>query len=114
MQVEHLTVGSGTSVDVSIDDRALSRLHLSVYREDDRVWVMDEDSANGSWVNGVQVPASGSPLNDGDKISIGECTTIWVAIRASGRKQSKNATVPWRSGDERINGGSPYSITIII
>lgn len=83
---QRLTIGRGESADLSIDDRGLSRLHLSIYRNDDKIWVMDEDSTNGSQVNGVTVPASGAPLNDGDKIALGDSTTIWVAIAGSGAK----------------------------
>jgi hypothetical protein len=83
MTGDRLTIGRGDSVDLSISDPGLSRLHLSVHRQGDNIWVIDEDSTNGSQVNGLPIPASGAALSDGDKISIGDSTTLWVAITGS-------------------------------
>jgi len=47
-----------------IDDDGLSRLHATVYREGDNVWIVDENSTNGTFVNGAQVQGAGTPLSD--------------------------------------------------
>src|SRR4051812_10322594 len=63
-----------------IDDDGLSRLHATVYREGDNVWVVDENSTNGTFVNGAQVQGAGTPLSDGDIIRIGNHTNMRVSI----------------------------------
>jgi pSer/pThr/pTyr-binding forkhead associated (FHA) protein len=62
-------------------DTGLSRRHATVYNQGGRVWVVDENSTNGSFVHGTLVPPGGLALNDGDKIKIGNSTVIKVSIR---------------------------------
>src|ERR1051326_5323894 len=71
-----LTLGRTDAADVEIDDQSLSRVHASVNRDDDRVWIIDEGSTNGTLVNGTPVPPSGKPLRDGDEIYLGNPTIV--------------------------------------
>ncbi len=75
-----VTFGRGSDADHRFHDAGLSRLHASVYREGDRVWIVDEKSANGTFVNGSLVGPAGVPLKNGDSISIGNETImkVWV------------------------------------
>src|SRR5256884_2931000 len=77
-----LTLGRAEPADVVINDQSLSRVHASINRDGDRVWIIDEGSTNGSLVNGAAVPASGTPLRDGDEIYLGN-TTIVVSFSQS-------------------------------
>ncbi len=77
-----LTLGRTESADVVINDQSLSRVHASINRDGDRVWIIDEGSTNGSLVNGVTVPPSGTPLRDGDEVYLGN-TTIVVSFNQS-------------------------------
>ncbi|MGB9178245.1 MAG: FHA domain-containing protein [Pyrinomonadaceae bacterium] len=61
---------------LAINDSSLSRLHASINREGERVWILDENSTNGSLVNNVPVPPVGAPLTDGDEIVIGNTSII--------------------------------------
>lgn len=81
MEGSQLSIGRGTDVTLKLDDDGLSRHHATIHREDERVWILDEVSTNGTYLNGAQVPAVGSQLTDGDEISIGNDTTITVSIR---------------------------------
>lgn len=78
-----LSIGRGSSADMRFEDGGLSRLHATVYREDDRVWVVDENSANGSFVNGSRVEGAGTILRNGDSITVGNSTRITVHFRQS-------------------------------
>jgi pSer/pThr/pTyr-binding forkhead associated (FHA) protein len=80
MNSDRITVGRGSTASVSLEDEGLSRLHISIHRDGDRLWVLDEGSTNGSLVNGVQVPPAGTPLKEGDEISIGNHTSILVSF----------------------------------
>jgi hypothetical protein len=75
-----LSLGRGDDVTLQLKDDGLSRLQATIYRDDDRVWILDEVSTNGTWVNGALVPPTGSPLADGDEITIGNDTAIAVSI----------------------------------
>jgi pSer/pThr/pTyr-binding forkhead associated (FHA) protein len=71
-----LTIGRGEQADLCLTDAGLSRIHASINRDHQRVWVLDEGSTNGTFVNGQRVTANGMPLQDGDQISLGDTTKI--------------------------------------
>ncbi len=75
-----LTIGRGEQADHQLHEQGLSRLHASIHRDGDQVWVLDEGSTNGSFVNGQRVAAAGTSLMDGDRITLGEETDITVTI----------------------------------
>src|SRR6266404_4071837 len=87
-----LTLGRTEPADLVINDQSLSRVHASINRDGERVWIVDEGSTNGSLVNGAPVPPSGTPLRDGDEIYLGN-TTIVVAFTQSVRSDVTNAEV---------------------
>lgn len=81
-----LTIGRGEAAELRLSDGGLSRVHASIHRDAGRVWVLDEGSTNGTFVNGQRVSASGTPLKDGDQITLGDTTKI--TVRLSAQKQA--------------------------
>jgi hypothetical protein len=56
---------------VGEEDSPISRLHCTVLDEDDHFAVRDEDSANGTFVNGEKLePLQPRPLRDGDMLDV--------------------------------------------
>ena len=76
---ERTSFGRGNA-DCRLDDEGLSRIHATVYRDGDNVWIVDENSTNGSFVNGAKVGGSGTILRHGDTIKIGNQTKMTVRI----------------------------------
>jgi hypothetical protein len=74
------TFGRGSEAEYRFPDDGLSRLHATIYCEGDRVWVVDENSSNGTFVNGIRVSGAGTPLRTGDSIKIGNSTNLNVHI----------------------------------
>lgn len=66
-----LTIGRSSRNDICISDPFASRLHAEIRRENDQVLLMDNGSANGTFVNGRRVTGT-VPLNVGDMVRIGE------------------------------------------
>jgi pSer/pThr/pTyr-binding forkhead associated (FHA) protein len=77
---ERTSFGRGSEATHRFDDDGLSRLHSTVYREGDRVWVVDENSTNGTFVNGEKAAPGGTPLRNGDTIKIGHRTNLTIRI----------------------------------
>lgn len=77
---ERTTFGRGSDADFRFDDNGLSRLNSTVYRDGERVWIVDENSTNGTFVNGEKVGASGGVLKNGDVIKIGNYTKLKVGF----------------------------------
>ena len=59
---DRTTFGRGSEAEHRFADDGLSRLHATIYRDGDRVWIVDENSSNGTFVNGQRVEGAGTPL----------------------------------------------------
>lgn len=90
-----LSFGRGSEADHRFPDDGLSRLHATVYQEGDRVWVVDENSSNGTFVNGSRVSGAGTPIKNGDTIKIGHRTEL--KVRTIDKPVTVAPTVPTRA-----------------
>jgi pSer/pThr/pTyr-binding forkhead associated (FHA) protein len=63
--------------DVQLNDRAVSRPHAKIVREQDGFTLYDMDSANGTWVNYTEEIAGPRRLADGDVLKLGKTTLIY-------------------------------------
>lgn len=103
-----LSFGRGSEADYRFADDGLSRLHSTIFREGNQVWIVDENSTNGTFVNGQQVSGSGTPLEDGDTIRIGNYTSLKVKFieETANVPAYKNQTnsVSVSSGDQSSGG----------
>jgi pSer/pThr/pTyr-binding forkhead associated (FHA) protein len=107
-----LSMGRGSEADLRFADDGLSRLHATVYREGDRVWVLDENSTNGTQVNGSPVSPSGTPLKNGDSIKIGHYTIIRVFV--SEKEQAPAPSSGASAGNPvAVSSGAPASFPIL-
>lgn len=77
---DRTSFGRGSDATHRFEDNGLSRLHATVYRDGDRVWIVDENSANGTFVNGSPVAPAGTPLRNGDSVKIGNNTVLKVSL----------------------------------
>ncbi len=77
---DSLTIGRGDDAGLVIDDNGLSRIHASIHADAEAVWIVDENSTNGTAVNGSEVSPDGTILSDGDEVALGDKTTIIVRI----------------------------------
>jgi pSer/pThr/pTyr-binding forkhead associated (FHA) protein len=82
------TIGRGSAANLVLEDQGVSSLHASIHCDGNRVWILDEGSANGTHVNGKLVPPVGLALEDGAEISLGNDTTIVIAFQADSISES--------------------------
>lgn len=80
LDAERTSFGRGSEADHRFEDDGLSRLHAVIYRDGDQIWVVDENSTNGTFVNGESVLPGGTPLKNGDAIRIGHNTALKVRM----------------------------------
>lgn len=71
-------IGRAFSADIRLEAAAVSRRHAVVVREEGGVFVLDDRSVNGVWVNGARVERA--PLNDRDRFTVGGITLQFVSI----------------------------------
>jgi pSer/pThr/pTyr-binding forkhead associated (FHA) protein len=112
---ERTSFGRSDEADYRLDDEGLSRLHATVYRDGDRIWMVDENSTNGSFVNGARVGGSGTVLKNGDQIKIGNHTKMIVRI-ADGKTSAQPSQVQSQPANTNIASvsSSPPSSSMLI
>ena len=65
-----LTIGRDTTCDVHFDGNQVSHLHARLVARDQRVYIEDAGSANGTWLNGQRLKGP-APLAPGDEVGLG-------------------------------------------
>jgi FHA domain/Family of unknown function (DUF5715) len=73
-----LSIGRTNQADIVINDAGLSRVNSFLENKDGEVWIYDENSTNGTFVNGEKITER--RLRDYDEIRIGNETQISVEI----------------------------------
>jgi hypothetical protein len=71
-------IGRGLSVHVRFDDQRVSRRHAIVACRGGRVRVLDDRSANGTFVNGRRI--GDADLTDGDVVLVGPVMLRYVEV----------------------------------
>ncbi|HKD77502.1 MAG TPA: FHA domain-containing protein [Ktedonobacterales bacterium] len=71
LRKERMSIGRSRESEIFLEDLAVSRLHASIYRDDQGSYILrDENSANGTTVNGQRI--SEHRLVEGDEIQVGQ------------------------------------------
>jgi len=76
-----LRIGRMPQHDVVLSDEKVSRHHATLWVQGDQLYIRDENSTNGTWVN-EQCIAGSTLLQTGDRVHIGD-TVFEVAIGAT-------------------------------
>ncbi len=77
LRKERLTIGRHRESDVFLEDLAVSRLNTTISHDPSGRYILrDENSANGTYVNGQRVTAEYT-LQDGDEVQVGQTTLIF-------------------------------------
>jgi pSer/pThr/pTyr-binding forkhead associated (FHA) protein len=71
-----LAVGRGDAVDAPIDDKEMSRVHFVISPTGNAYQIKDQDSSNGTWVNGQRISAV--TLKPNDRIQAGQTNFVFV------------------------------------
>ena len=77
-QTTSLGRGKHSGNEIVLADGMVSKRHAALLYENDRFFVRDEGSTNGTFLNGVRLsPGQARPLEPGDQILLGETTLIY-------------------------------------
>lgn len=88
---DEISLGRTDAARVVLGDSGLSRMNTSFFRDEDLVFVVDENSTNGTFVNGERISGAPRQIFDGDQIKIGSETTIRIEIREAGLNSQPSA-----------------------
>jgi pSer/pThr/pTyr-binding forkhead associated (FHA) protein len=71
-------IGRGFAVDMRLEDQSVSRRHAIIVERGTETRILDDRSANGTFVNGRRVAEA--TLRDGDAIRIGRVELVFVEV----------------------------------
>jgi hypothetical protein len=72
-------VGRGDAAAVCVRERSVSRRHATLSRDDRGWFIVDDDSDNGSGVNGMPlVPGTPQQVRSGDVVSLGDVSFVFL------------------------------------
>ncbi|HEY0429132.1 MAG TPA: FHA domain-containing protein [Pyrinomonadaceae bacterium] len=77
---DELSVGRTDSSQIVLEDVGLSRKNTTFFRDGEACLVVDENSLNGTFLNGEKISGAPVRIYDGDEIKIGSETIIRVEI----------------------------------
>jgi hypothetical protein len=77
---QEVTIGRTDASSLVLLDQGLSRRNTTIFRDGDLVLIVDEESLNGTFLNGRKLTGAPEELRDGDVVRIGSETTIRVSI----------------------------------
>lgn len=90
---DEISIGRTDKAGIVIDDAGLSRLNTSFFVDEGSLYAADENSLNGTILNGEKLVGPPRALRSGDVLKIGSGTTVRVEI-GSAPPQSKDAAAP--------------------
>jgi hypothetical protein len=79
---DELSIGRTELAQLVLDDSGLSRVNTTFFIDGDEVFVADENSLNGTFVNGEKIEGRPKRLVDGDQVRVGSGTSIRISIGA--------------------------------
>ncbi|MFV0387280.1 MAG: DUF5715 family protein [Pyrinomonadaceae bacterium] len=77
---QELSIGRTEMANLVLNDPGLSRINTTIFRDENDVLVVDENSSNGTFLNGTRIGSEPVFLNDGDRLKLGSDTRIEVLI----------------------------------
>ena len=87
-----LSIGRGDTVDAQIDDQEMSRFHFMISPKGNAYLITDQESSNGTWVNGQRV--SEVTLKPNDRIQAGQTNFVFVEGLGTYLREISNGDKP--------------------
>jgi pSer/pThr/pTyr-binding forkhead associated (FHA) protein len=92
------TIGRSLEATLAFSDPNISRVHIIVYFKHERMWIEDQKSANGTFVNGEKIlPEKMTPIEPTDVIKLGTSQIqikLDVIEKAFRKDELKNPILP--------------------
>ena len=87
-----LTVGRTELANVVLDDPGLSRINTTFFVDEGELLVADENSTNGTFLNGERIEGRPRILKNGDRLKLGTHTDVRVETGAESSKPIETST----------------------
>ena len=91
---DEVSIGRTSLADIELDDPGLSRVNTTFFRDEGDVLVVDENSSNGTFLNGEKLGREPRVVFDGDRIKMGGETEVRVSIGEAAPSRPKPERKP--------------------
>jgi pSer/pThr/pTyr-binding forkhead associated (FHA) protein len=99
-------IGRDPECELSITERAVSKVHAEVRWEEGQWWIVDVHSRNGTYLDGERIERASMP--SACKVELGQGGPIlWVSVGCKIQE-------PERSSDKTVVQGAPESVTQLV
>ncbi|HFQ80075.1 MAG TPA: FHA domain-containing protein, partial [Desulfobacterales bacterium] len=98
---QQLSIGRGQDCDITIDNKAVSRRHVSLTFQNGMYFVSDLGSTNGTLVNGKKITVD-EPISEEDRIEFGKFTLAPAAGKEDETGAGSSTAVDLDMNDETI------------
>jgi hypothetical protein len=99
-------IGRSPECDLVIPVPAVSKVHAQVSYEEGRWWIIDLDSRNGTFLNGIRIDRM--PLPPSCRVELGQGgAMLWLSL-------DEDASVPERIGENTYFQEAPESVTQLV
>src|SRR5215203_5302887 len=78
---DEVTIGRTDASRIVLSDNGLSRQNTTFFRDGDALFVVDENSLNGTFVGGERLTGAPLQIFDGDVVTLGSETRVAIEIR---------------------------------
>ncbi|HMS40114.1 MAG TPA: FHA domain-containing protein [Pyrinomonadaceae bacterium] len=106
---EETSIGRTSEARIVLEDVGLSRLNTTFFRDGEDILVVDENSTNGTFVNGKKLSSAPQLIFDGDEIKMGNDTRVRVSMRE--KRPSPVSDVPPPKPKSAVNPPKPAGKT---
>lgn len=110
--VKEWTIGSQADREVQFQDSGVSALHAKIVNEGERWKVLDQMSANGTFVNGKR--SNVSYLSAGDRVRFGPVECIFQTRLGAGRRPGALAAERESKSKTMAIAGIAFLVTILV
>lgn len=114
LQKDVLTMGRSSDNIIQIIDKKISRKQAELVFREDKYWIIDLGSKNGTYVNGLKIQEQ--VLNDGDVITVGEVYLIYNEEPSKSKDISDKVKLveeeEWGKMKKMVKVGSPSFLEI--
>ncbi len=104
---DEVTIGRTDASRVILSDTGLSRKNTTFFRDGDAVFVVDENSLNGTFVGGERLGRAPVQVFDGDVVNLGSETRITIEIGERSAVSSQQSAVAAPTNSPKTKDQSP-------
>ena len=98
-----VSIGRSSDNDIQLDDKHVSRNHLKLWGEDNRILAKDLGSENGTYINGRQIP-SGEAI----ELIMGQSILVGMSLISLLRGKSESVSVFLQPDETLFQRISPH------